>query len=309
MLTTQILVKNNEKTIEKTLNSIKSLNSKIIIGNLNSADKTLEICSKYKAEIINIKNIDDYSQIRNSLSGNLNFYINPGEVLSCGHEALLNLSKTSNVYVFQNDVISKQIRFWTKEDKFVNPIFETIVNKNAPIEDEIVIHSKSQPIQEGENKINLEIVLNWIKNKPFDLEPYYYLSTCYLSVKDYNRFIFYANEYLNRENKINSSFIMLKYYLSQVYLYLGKVKESAECILFCLSYFPSHAEFWCLLGDIYYRQKKWEKSKCFYENAIILGSKRKRNDDLPIEINKYKEYPDFMINKILDIKKSTNIMA
>lgn len=307
MITTQILVKNNEKTIEKTLASIASLNSKILIGNLGSTDKTIEICSDFKTEIIDINNIKDYSKIRNSLAQEgLNFYINPWEILVQGHEKIAELGEATNVYVFENNVISKEIRFWNSTDLFKNPVYETIINKNAKISDQIIISSKNKPKDVNEKII---LVKNWMNERPLDLEPCYYFAICHLSLSDYKNFLFYANKYCNMENKINNSLIMMKYYMSQVNLYLGNIKESAELVITCLSYFPAFAEFWCLLGDIYYFQKKWDKSKCFYENAKIIGQKRKNKDDMPIEITKYKEYPEKMINNIDKIKNNIVIMG
>ena len=54
------------------------------------------------------------------------------------------------------------------------------------------------------------------------------------------------------------------------------------------------SEFWCLLVDINFEMKKYQKAYYFYDNAIILGSQRLNNDELPIDVKKYKEYPDKM---------------
>jgi hypothetical protein len=305
MLTIQILVKNNENTIRKTLESIKDLKANILVADLGCDDKTLNICSEYECEIIEIKEKNDYSKIRNSLSSEgCNFYINPWEHLVQGHEIINGLKNSTNIYVFQNEIISKELRIW-KQEKFKNPIYETIINKNADFSPEIIISSKDSP---NNNDYKLSMVEKWMKERPVDIEPYYYLSCCYLSNRNYEKFLFYANEYCLRENKTNSSLIMMKYYMAQVKLHTNKVKEAAELALTCLSYYPSLAEFWCLLGDIYYKQKKWEKSKCFYENAMIIGSQRK-NDDLPIEINKYKKYPEKIIENINNIKNNSNIFS
>lgn len=307
MITTQILIKNNEKIIKKTLDSIKSISSKIIIGDLGSNDKTIEICKEYQAEIVNLNKETNYSKIRNYLAkkNEINFYIEPGEVLVEGHEIIKKLKKTTNIYVFQNDVVSKEIRIW-KEDLFKNPVYETIVNKDAEINNKIIISSKSKI---NNNKEKLELVKKWYKDRPLDLEPCYYMAICYLSIGDYKNFLFHANKYCRIENKTNNSLIMIKYYIAQVNLHIGKPKEAAELALTCLSYYPSFAEFWCLLGDIYYFQKKWEKAICFYENAKIIGCKRKNIDDMPIEIKKYKEYPEKIINNIKKIKNNITIMG
>lgn len=296
MLTTQILVKNNEKTIKKTLDSIKSVSSKIIIGNLGSTDNTIKICSEYDVEIVDIDS-NNRSEIRNNLSrGGFNFYINPWEVLQQGQDYLINIYNSCNVYIFEDNVIYKEQRIW-KEEKFINPVFETIINKKAITFPEIVIISKDKP---NDLEEKLLLVKNWNISKPLDIEPYYYMACCYLSLGNYDKFRLYSNEYFMRENNINHSYIMLKYYSSKLNLFLNKIKIAAEEILFCLSYYPAHAEFWCLLGDIYYKQKVLNKAKSFYENAIIIGEKRK-NDEMPIEIDKYKEYPEKMIKIIENI--------
>lgn len=304
MLTIQILIKNNQDTIKNTLESLQNIDCKIIIGDLGSSDKTLDICSGFDLEIIKIHE-QDRSKIRNSLTRKgLNFYINPWEELIEGKDLLNSIEECSEIYIFNNDVISKEIRLWTNE-KFTNPVFETIINKNAKFCSKIIVSSKNKPNNSHEN---LELVKKWINNRAIDVEPYYYLACCYLSLQKYDDFIFYAQEYCAREKKINASFVMMKYYMSQIKLYQNKIKESAELALTCLSYHPALAEFWCLLGDIYYKQKIWKKSKCFYENAIILGSQRK-HDDLPIEIKKYKEYPEKMINNIEQIQTKTGFFS
>ena len=121
MIKTQILVKNNEKTIKKTLESIKALDSKIVVANLKSTDDTIKICLDYGADVVEIDNIKDYSKIRNSLCSNeyLNFYIKPWEKLVQGHNFIKELNETTNLYVFYNNLISKEIRIW-KNEKFKN---------------------------------------------------------------------------------------------------------------------------------------------------------------------------------------------
>ena len=50
-LTIQILVKNNESTIEECLNSILDLDCQLLIGDFGCSDRTIEICKKHKAEV------------------------------------------------------------------------------------------------------------------------------------------------------------------------------------------------------------------------------------------------------------------
>jgi tetratricopeptide (TPR) repeat protein len=304
MLTIQILVKNNQNTIEKTLQSIKDVKSKIIIADLGCTDDSIKICKKYTDLVSKIEE-KNYAKIRNSLSvEGTNFYINPWETLVEGQEILEKIQELTDIYVFNNNVISKETRIWTSE-KFVNPIYETIVSKKSKLNSNIIISSKKN-IDDTEERISL--ANQWMKNNPMDSDPYYYLACCYLSKRNFEKFFFYANEYIIRENKTNASLIMMKYYMAQVKLHQEKVRDAAELALTCLSYYPSLAEFWCLLGDIYYKQNKLKKSKAFYENATIIGSQRK-NDKLPIEIEKYKEYPEKMIKNIDEFNKKIEIFS
>lgn len=303
MLQTQILVKNNQQTIKKTLESLSLLNHKIVIGDLGCTDDTLRICRDYDAKIYAV-NGSDLSKVRNELScDQINFYIKPGESLIQGHELLNSINKLSNIYVFKNNIISKETRIWTKE-KFKNPIFETIIDKNVDLCSGIIISSNVS----ASDVVDMKIIKDWMAKRPLDVEPYYYMAFCYLSLRDFEKFLFFANEYCLRETEFNSSYILIKYYIAQIKLYKNDIREAAEAILTCISKHPACAEFWCLLGDIFFKQKKLNKAKRFYKNAIILGSKRK-GDNLPIEINKYKEYPEKMIKNINEILEKSEIFG
>ena len=63
------------------------------------------------------------------------------------------------------------------------------------------------------------------------------------------------------------------------------------------------AEFWCLLGDAYYKNRNYIKAMSFYENAIFLGSRRKTDDEWPLEISKYSEHPNKMIESCRNLTK------
>lgn len=302
MITIQILTKNNEKTIKKTLQSIESIDCEKVIIDRGSTDKTLDICSEFNVTIKKDNDLN-FSNIRNKFSKEINFYINPWEVLVEGHEEITKIKESSKIYVFQENVISKELRIWTNE-KFTNPIYETISNKKAQLLTNIIIKAKNTPENKEEN---LKILAKWKKEKPFNSDVYYYLAFNSLSSKNYKEFFKYSEEYYLREKEVSSSYIMMKYYCSQINFYLGNTNKAVQEILFCISFRPEMSEFWCLLGDIYYKLNQHKKSKEFYKNALIVGKKRKKDDDFPIEIKKYKDHPNKMIENINNIIKNTNL--
>ena len=65
------------------------------------------------------------------------------------------------------------------------------------------------------------------------------------------------------------------------------------------------AEFWCLLGDIFYKIKQYDKAVEFYDNARIIGQRRLMDSDWPMEISKYSSYPEKMIESSKEIIKNT----
>jgi tetratricopeptide (TPR) repeat protein len=313
-LTAQILVKNNELTIERCLNSILHLNCKILIGDLGCRDRTIDICNSYNCEVTRISLNDNFSLARNHLKGltktQWNFFIEPWEQLLYGDEEILNLKSKERaafkVNCVQGDLITKQTRIWHSghETNFINPVFETIKGdaNQTGIYFSVGVHNNQ--------KLYLELTEKWKKASPLSAETLYYLSCCHLSAKNWDAFINYANLFLYQTKEQSMAFVMTNYYCSMVNCYIKKnYQESIRFLMPCLAIKPTMAEFWCLMADIFYATKQYKKASSFYENALILGSKRLAIDDYPMEISKYKEYPQKMIESCEKIKDSTKLYS
>jgi tetratricopeptide (TPR) repeat protein len=294
------------------MESISELDSNILIGNLSSSDKTLSICKKFKnVSILDLSGVKDLSKAKNKLietnKASWIFFIEPWEFLIDDNELKKIAHSEVNSYkmnIIQNDVITKQIRLWHKDKKlkFKNPIYETIEDKHAKYSNVYIASNKPK------DSNYLDLIEEWRNYKPLSSEPLYYLAFYHLEKKEWNKFLNYANLYLHQEKTKNLSLTMTHYYCSMVKCYIESeknIKDSIYHLLYCLSENPLMAEFWCLLGDIYYSTNDYNKAIHFYENAIILGSKRLKNDNYPIEISKYKEYPEKMIKNCLEIKEQT----
>jgi hypothetical protein len=164
-LTIQIVVKNNEETIEHTLESLIPLKSKILIGDLGCKDETINKCRKHNAKIIPVSFNNDFSKVRNYLlkhsDSKWNFYIEPWEVIMNGHEAiqetLIGPQIAYKLNLIQGDVITKQIRLWHNKTglEFKNPVFETITGESKDIASYIAIGSNKNA------NIYLDIVEKW----------------------------------------------------------------------------------------------------------------------------------------------------
>src|SRR5690606_18587977 len=123
-------------------------------------------------------------------------------------------------------------------------------------------------------------IQSWEKSKPLSLRPKYYKTMNYLTENNYDRFIAESKTYMHLDHSVDEGTVMMAYYRSLINLYYkDNYLDSIKDIIFCLSYNPQMSEFWCLLGDFYFKLKNIDKSASFYENALIVASKRDFNDD------------------------------
>lgn len=309
LLTIHLIVQNNEDTIEHCLQSLQPLQADILVADIGCKDKTIDICKLYDAKTIRLSLNDDFSQVRNKMSDEAksrwNLLIEPWETIISGHQAILNvLPLPPNVYkltVLQGDVLTKQNRLWHKDSgrRFINPVYEVIPGDYQ----EIATYISVAPHQDN---LKFDLVHKWVNRFPLANEPIYYLACTCLAEKNWDSFINYANVYLHQEKSESVTVFMTHYYCAMVNCYIKKNYQTAiKHLIPCLGKKPTMAEFWCLLGDCYYAARDYQRAIAFYENAIILGSRRLANDDYPMEITKYQEYPTKMIEACEQIKLSS----
>ncbi|RDJ35458.1 MAG: hypothetical protein DWQ19_11625 [Crenarchaeota archaeon] len=294
------MTKNNESTIEKCLSSVDGL-GKIIIVDLGSNDKTLDICKRSGCEIFSEKNAHNRSNLRNKyLKNNWNLYLQPYEFLTEGHEEILEITTTHEPHSFlfkvvQDTIITKEIRLWNKQLEFTNPIYEKVQDKDALETESVALISNQHKI---DFKNYLDIITQWKAQKPLAVEPYYYHALTLLLLGNYKEFVDLAEYYLFRDQETQAS-IMMRYHLAMVQAYqFDEFNKAIKNILFCILMKPNMAEFWCLLGDIHYILKSYGQAREFYENAMILGSQRYQSDRWPIDVVKYKKHPLSMMESI-----------
>lgn len=301
----QILVKDDENTIHRTLNSIFALKPQIVIGDLGCSDNSINICRQFGATIVKVEGTDR-SKIRNDLlKDGWQMYVEPGEFLAYGDVKLDSLTRDRGYYfqIFRGNIVTKEIRLWHVSSglRFKNPVYECVVDKNAT-DLNVVIYSQAQLTNLRDR---MEAIRKWKQSYPAASEPYYYEACAYLSQGKYDDFLKSAHNYLFRNDIKPMPVTMTRYYCAMTYCHIMQDAPNAiKFILPCLATRPLMAEFWCLLGDIYYTLiRKYDKARDFYDNAIELGSMRLKTDNWPLEISKYKEYPEEMktkCNKIIE---------
>jgi glycosyltransferase involved in cell wall biosynthesis len=300
-LTIHLLTKNNEETIIQTLDSLLPLDATILVGDAGSRDKTTALCQKY-GEVVRVSANKDRSHARNEMlrrsKTEWQMYVEPWEMLINGHERIAQIikdgpKKNYHCDVLQGDVITKQVRLWRKDSgkEFTNPVFESIVDEKSEYAEVMFYRDKKEEDQS-------EKIEAWKKSKPLAVEPYYYQACDHLAKRQYKEFLALADHYLFQQKTASISTTMTRYYLGIVHCYVTNNLEAAtRNALTCVGEHLLMAEFWCLLGDIFFQGREFDKAATFYDNAKLLGSHRLRSDKWPMHISKYDEYPTEMIAK------------
>jgi len=296
-LKVHLLTQNNEKTISKALESLSLLNAEIIVGDMGSKDGTHGICLKNNVKVIHLNNVSDRSKLRNELLGpDMNFYLEPWEILTSGHDNIRSAGNGNyQIQVYRDNIITRETRLW-KGSLFENPVYETLKCANLQPLDAAIYSVGANQLDINKT---LEVTRSW-RESTRKIDPYYYEAITLLIARKFDEFVTISEHYLSLD-ETSMSATMLRYYLAQILLFnFEDASKSVRHILMCLAIKPTMAEFWCVLGDIYYKLKKYKKSKSFYENAMILGMRRK-NDDWPIDLDKYKNHPERMISNIDEV--------
>ncbi len=131
----QVLTHNNQTTLEKTLQSLKALNSDIVVIDHGSIDGTLEVAGRY-GRVVQIGENESRSEARNRVvkesKSDWHLYLEPGEVIKSGHAAIANAITKEQVchriIVSQGDVVTKPIRLWHRSTglHFSGPCYESL---------------------------------------------------------------------------------------------------------------------------------------------------------------------------------------
>jgi len=310
-LTIHLVVKNNEKTIERCIKSIIDLDAEIIVADLGCIDNTIELCNKYNLKIKKVSKNNDMSLVRNNLIEETQtewiLSINPWECIVSGKESIIkSINSIENAYkinILQNDTVSKEIRLWNKkkELKYNNPVYECLYGKFDVIPVYFLCTDKNKEIKEKD-------IDSWLDKSPLLTSPLYYKACYHLIEKRWDSFINLAEIYIHQQKEYDVPYYMINYYLSMVLTYIKKdYQKAGKHLIVCLAKMPTMAEFWCLYGDIFCSIHDYSRAIAMYENAKIMGEYRLNNDEFPVEISKYKEYPEKMIQSCNETIKSTKL--
>lgn len=299
-----MIVKNEENNIEKCINSYKDVVDEIIVVDTGSTDTTVDIATKLGASIYHFEWVNDFSKAKNfALSKatgkwviflDADEYFDPlkaqnipalikkygvgkTEILAC---KMYNIDEAtgSNLADFVQTRIFKN----TGNIRYVNAIHERLSSRSKHInavyieENDLVIYhtgySEDRIIIKAER--NLELLLLELEKPTVDPSMYHFLSDTYLTLKDYDKAIEYAQKFL--DNRVKLEGLNNKVYQNLITAMVEKKctwSEVYDVINAAISEFPKHPMFEMYLARAHHFTKRYEKALQSYLRTIELQNK------------------------------------
>lgn len=224
MISLCMIIKNEEDTLDKCLNSIKHCVDEIIIVDTGSDDKSKEIAFKYTDKVFDFEWCDDFAKARNfSISKATNSWI----LVLDGDEIVTDFNKATieKFCEVNEDKVGRIFRCNVYEDKFGTKKYNERVNRffnkkyfkyDGIIHEQIVgisgeIYSTenidvytnhvgySQAILHKTNKVerNIKLLKRALADNPNDCYLYYQLGKAYFMGKDYKEAYTYLKNAIN----------------------------------------------------------------------------------------------------------------
>jgi len=292
-ITKLILTRNDQEKIEKTLKSIENIDGEVIVGDMESTDKTVAIATSLGAKIVKIPWTKSYADGWNKLIYSANgfiFNLTPGEVLVYNDdEEELDKDKIYGVSLITGDWITYTTRIWHTdlEIKYRNRVFEE-TNVEYNCKSQITITNNSGK-RSSETSSLLDI---WEKEDIKSPKFSYYKAMFRLSLGDIKGFRSYAHEYLFRSPSITDSTILIWLYLGFVEIASGNMNKATEWAACILGEKPWLAEAWCMAAEAAVKSNQPGRASMLYKMAIAAGKWRPESDRMPIDIGKYRDQPN-----------------
>lgn len=294
-----MIVKNEEKTLARCLESVGEIADEIIIVDTGSSDKTKEVAKRFTDKIYDFVWCDDFSKARNfsfeKATMDYQFWLDADDViLPDDKEKFITLKRTlpsdaHTVLMWYNtgfDCEGRVLYRYYRERllkrekgfRWVEPVHECVFYSGNILRKDIAITHRKDYSTEGDRGRNLGIYENLLK-KGVVLSPrgkYYYSR----ELKDngyYEKAVQSFSEYLDarvgwREDNINACLETAK--CLQI---LGRNDESVAFLYKSFHYDLPRAEICCEIGYYFKQKGEYKKAVFWFEMALKTGEQSSAN--------------------------------
>lgn len=274
-----MIVKNEEDTLERCLESIKNIADEIVIVDTGSTDKTKEIAKKYTDNIYDFDWVYDFSKARNysfsKATMQYTMWMDADDVLlEKDEKKLLELKKeidpSVDVVIMKYDLTNKKtgevvcsfyrerIVKTQKHFEWQDPVHEYIAYKGKSIKSDVTLTHKK--VHAPTNR-NLDIFERYIESgNTLSPRNWFYYARELNKVGQKQKASIYYEKFLETSESVVSNYIDACTELSDYYSEIKEDEKSLKTLLKFFENFAPRAEVLCKLGEYYKKREEYQKA-------------------------------------------------
>lgn len=292
-----MIVKNEEKVLERCLECVKKIADEIIVVDTGSSDKTVKIAKKYTKNVFFYAWNNNFSDARNfsfsKATSDYVMWIDADDVITKENiKKILNLKNRlyADTYMLKYQIAFDETGRPTFEyyrerivkncrnAKFSGFIHEAISPFGNIIYENIAIeHRKADKVTN--KKRNLNIFRYHIKNNVAlnARETFYYARELYYN-KYYKKTIKVLKHFLTMKDKFLPNIIDAHIIISDCYLVLDNIKKAQEILIKSLIHSAPNAIVCCKLAYTYTLKYDYKSAIFWYKTALISSKNAKSGE-------------------------------
>jgi len=285
-----MIVKNEERCLERCLKSVQHIVSEIIIVDTGSTDRTIDIAKQFTDKIHHFEWINDFAAARNfaldQASGEYILQLDADEYLSEGVEYLQEeLDKSYYFLRIRNEIGQGRaqthlfVRLFRNQPsmRYEGKLHEQInlnLNSHLPYGFmNCVIHHDGYMdevvIEKNKSKRNMDIIKAAIKSSPTSFN-YYNLGLQYVHVKNYKQAVeSFKKSYSLANNQTFTPRLLILLFNSL--LELEQYKQALDVAADSTLLYPGSPNMWYGLGNVYQKMGFVEDAKICFERCLEIG--------------------------------------
>lgn len=285
-----MIVKNEEFTLGRCLESVKGIPDEIIVVDTGSCDETKEVAGKYNAKIYDFKWMDDFAAARNfSFSKATMDYIlwldADDEILEEDRKKFLTLKQEMDDGI---DIVLMRYNISTDEQgntslslyrerllkRNSNPIWKGVVHECIPINGETlyseicITHAKRR----GGSDRNLKILRKAIQQgiEALDVRNSFYMGKELFGIGEYEEGLKYYRCLIELENYPQPYCLEACLDICRYYMMKNKKDKVLETLFKTFEHDAPRAEVCCFIASFYREIGDYKKAIAWYETALAL---------------------------------------
>lgn len=300
-----MIVKNEENDLPRCLNSVAGLFDQIVIVDTGSTDNTRTIAESYGAEVHKFVWVEDFALARNfSFSKAKSDYIMwldaDDEIKPEDKVKILNLKHNmrSDIYYMlynyapgKDDIPTITVHLPrivrnSSDARWQWPIHEAIIippSWRQERTDIVITHRKSFANRVKDSTRNLSILRNAVKTYPYSSRMWFYLAKEVYGDCLFDECLSALVEFFKLPDAWHDD-IMYAYYMKATSLmYKLKKQDVIDVCTQAIIKDPKWAEFYAIMGQIYYDEQRWNEAIPWFE----IAARMPKNTSCGIVLHEY----------------------